>query len=131
MRFDPVVRITVGDLKNDVAGVHVVGRDAAVGRLHQRQSLRTNAPRTAADAGPELGHAAAATPAAAARTCASWRVGSTGAAGTSAAYCGPARDGSPTAASAPGSASGGAGTTATASFTRHRAAGAADERHVR
>src|SRR5207253_5267856 len=118
MRFDPVVRITVGDLKDDVAGVHVVGRDAAVGRLHQRQSLRTDAPRTAADAGPELRHAASATPAAsAARPCASWRVGSAGAAATSAACCGPAASGSPI----------GAGpTTTTAPFTRHRAAGAAD-----
>ena len=53
VRLDPFVGVAVGDLPHDVAGVHVVGRDASVRRLDERKSLRTHSPRTAACAGTE------------------------------------------------------------------------------
>ena len=64
MRLDPLVGVAVGDLPDDVAGVHVVGGDASVRRLDERQSLRADAPRAAARARAERRGSAAASAAA-------------------------------------------------------------------
>src|SRR4029079_19410887 len=48
------VGVAVRDLPDDVARVHVVGGDTAVRRLHQRETLRSNSPRTAACARAQL-----------------------------------------------------------------------------